>query len=328
MYKNYYAGDNKNVMGYYVSFRTENISHNITIYPSLNNYKTLNRNLESYPNTITITKNGSTILTSPKNNMLFVQIQSCTKKTALSYEFKNAYNSSSLNIRDQITQDKKYYFVNVPNIKLDTELALETKDTADVFIKHVGLNEKYQPIVNQIEIGYDGSKTINFTQPINNEEFKYTIYLDKQGNLEKQGYTLCTFTKNGKFAYYSITITSKDKVVELNLDFNSKDLKGYEKFDLLILAEQTNNGKLMILSDIFQSVKKNKSSSSSNLVLVIVIVILTVLLVGGGITAFILLRRYKLKPAREKLNAKETSLTEVDNKNEKMITSTATQNDE
>ena len=113
-----------------------------------------------------------------------------------------------------------------------------------------------------------------------------------------------------------------------NLDFDSKALKGYEKFDVLVFAEQTNKGKLMILSDIFQSVKKNKSSSSSNLVLVIVIVILTVLLVGGGITAFILLRRYKLKPAREKLNAKETSLTEVDNKNEKMITSTATQNDE
>ena len=115
--------------------------------------------------------------------------------------------------------------------------------------------------------------------------------------------------------------------MEVNLDFDSKVLKGYEKFDVLVFAEQTNKGKLMILSDLFQS-KKKKSSSSSNLVLVIVVVILTVLLVAGGITAFILLRRYKLKPDREKLDAKETSLAMVDNKNEKMITSTATQNNE
>jgi hypothetical protein len=327
MYKNYKAGDEKNVMVYYVSFRTEDVTQNITIFPSLNNYTTTNRNLENYANTITITKNGSTILTSPKDNMLFVQMQSCTKNAYLSYEFKNAYNSSSLNIRDQISANTKNYFVNVPNIKLDTELALETKNSAEIFIKHIGVNQKYQPIIKSIVVGYDGSKKLNFTQPIDNEEFKYTIYLDKKGNLEKQGYTLCSFTKNSKFAYYSTSITSKDKVVEITLDFESKTLKGYEKFDLLIFAEQTNKGKLMILSDLFQSAKKKKSSSS-NLVLVIVIVILTVLLVGGGITAFILLRRYKLKPVGEKLDAKETSLTMVDNKKEKMITSTASQNNE
>ena len=36
---------------------------------------------------------------------------------------------------------------------------------------------------------------------------------------------------------------------------------------------------------------------------------------------FFLLRRYKLKPDREKLDAKETSLAMVDNKNEQMMTS-------
>ena len=326
MYKNYKAGDDKNVMDYYVSFRTEDVTHNITIYPSLHNYTTSNRNLEGYANTITITKNGSSILTSPQDNMLFVQIQSCTKDAYLSYEFKNAYNSTSLNVRDQIAANTKHYFINVPNIKLDTELALETKTSAEVFIKHIGVNQKYQPVIKDIAIGYDGSKKLNFTQPIDNEEFKYTVYLDKQGNLEKQDYTLCSFTQNSKFAYYSTSVTSKDKVVEVNLDFDSKALKGYEKFDVLVFAEQTNKGKLMILSDLFQS--KKKKSSSSNLVLVIVVVILTVLLVAGGITAFILLRRYKLKPDREKLDAKETSLAMVDNKNEKMITSTATQNNE
>ena len=327
MYKNYKLGDDKNVIDYYVSFRTENVEHNVTIYPSLYNYTTINRNLDSYANIITLSKKGSTILTSPKDNMLFVQIQSCTKDTYLSYEFKNAYNSSSLNIRDQITANTKNYFINVPNIKMDTELALETESSAEIFIKHVGVNQRYQPIINDIEIKFDRDEKLTFNQPIDGEEFKYTVYLDKRGNLEKLNYTLCSFTKNSKFAYYSTSKVSREQTVEITLDFDGKVLKDYKKFDLLIFAEQTNNGKLMILSDLFQGEKKKKSSSS-NLVLVIVIVILTVLLVGGGITAFILLRRYKLKPDREKLDAKETSLAMVNNKNEKMMTSTVSQNNE
>ena len=329
MYKNYKFGDDKNILDYYVSFRTENSSHNITIYPSLNNYTTINRNLEGHANAITIAKNGSTILTSPKTNMLFVHIHVCTVNRSISYNFKNAYNSSSLNMQGQITANTKNNFMNVPNIKLDTELALESDSSAEVFINHIGLNEKYTPVVYDIVINYDGSEKLTFNQPIDDEEFKYTLYLDKQGNLLKQNYTLCSFTKNSKFAYYSTNLVSKEKNMEITLDFDSKVLKDYTKFDILILAEQVNNGKLMILSDLYQGEKKKKSSSSSsNLVLVIVIVILTVLLVAGGITAFILLRRYKLKPDREKLDAKETSLTMVDNKNEKMMTSTATQNND
>ena len=37
----------------------------------------------------------------------------------------------------------------------------------------------------------------------------------------------------------------------------------------------------------------------------------------------IILRKYKLKPDRQKLDAKETSLAMVDNKNEQMMTSSA-----
>ena len=116
---------------------------------------------------------------------------------------------------------------------------------------------------------------------------------------------------------------SDKETIEVTLDFSSNALKGYEKFDLFILAEQLNKGKIMILSDLFRGSEKKESS---NIVLVIVLVILAVLLVGGAILAFILLRRYKAKPDREKLNAKETSLDMVDNKNEQMITSSASQN--
>ena len=93
---------------------------------------------------------------------------------------------------------------------------------------------------------------------------------------------------------------------------------------------------MMVLSDIFEGYKKkeeddggddedkgDKKEPSSNLALVIILVILAVLLVVGALLAFILLRKYKLRPNREKLDAKETSLADVDNKNEPMMTSSA-----
>ena len=156
--------------------------------------------------------------------------------------------------------------------------------------------------------------------------FDLQINLDKKGNLLKENYTLCSFTEMSKLAHYTVSITSDSETNKITLDFSTSKLRGYEKFDVLILAEQTGKGKIMVLSKVFQGSKKE--NGSSNIVLVVVLVILAVLLIGGAILAFILLRRYKLKPAREKLNAKETSLAMVGNQNEKMITSSATQNND
>ena len=49
------------------------------------------------------------------------------------------------------------------------------------------------------------------------------------------------------------------------------------------------------------------------------------ILICGGIIIFICLKRYKNKPNSKKLDAKQTSLAMVDNENEKMIMSTATE---
>ena len=127
-----------------------------------------------------------------------------------------------------------------------------------------------------------------------------------------------------RLTHYTTSVVSDKTFVELVLNFDNKALKGYEKFDIFILAEGTNNGKIMVISKVYQFYAKDKDSSS-NTILVTILIVLEILLVAGGITAFVLLRRYKLKPDREKLDAKETSLADVDNKNEKMITSTATQ---
>ena len=321
MYKNYKTGDDKNVMDYYVSFKTEDKDLNITIIPTLNKYNTTERNIENYGNSVSVNKQRSTILTSPKDSsLLFVQIESCTPDIYVSYDFKNAYNSTSLGVRGQISPNSKNFF-NIPNTNLDTELSLQTEKSSSIFVKHVGINEIYRPVIKNIDISFDKEKTLTFTQPIENEEFRYTIILDKRENLKNL--SLCSIVELSKFAKYTSSVVSDKETIEVTLDFSSNALKGYEKFDLFILAEQLNKGKIMILSDLFRGSEKKESS---NIVLVIVLVILAVLLVGGAILAFILLRRYKAKPDREKLNAKETSLDMVDNKNEQMITSSASQN--
>ena len=329
MHKNYYIGENEgDVLDYYVAFQTTDIDLNITITPTLKNYTIETRNIENIGNTISLRngKGNGTILTAPKNNeYLFVQMDSCTENASFSYEFKNAYNSSSLNHKGEINSNSEYNYINVENTKLDTELDLiATKNSAEIFIRHTGIDTKYQPIIDKINIYFDGKKKLNFTQPIKNEEFKYTIYLDKQGNLKN--YTLCQLKSMNRLAHYTTSVVSDKTFVELVLDFNNKALKGYEKFDIFVLAEGTDNGKFIVISKVYQFYAKDEdSSSSSNTILVIILIVLAILLVAGGITAFVLLRRYKLKPDREKLDAKETSLADVDNKNEKMITSTATQ---
>ena len=331
MYKNYYTGeDDGEILDYYVAFQTVDIDLNITITPILINYTTETRNMENEGNSISFKNNlvNGTILTSPKNKeYIFVQMNSCTKDVGFTYEFKNAYNSSSLNHNGQININSKYNFINIENIKLDTLLSLTaTKKSSDIFIKHAGIDTKYQPIIEDIKIDFDSEEKLSFNQPIKNEEFKYIIYLDKIGNLKDKNYTMCDLSNMNKLAYYSKSIVSDKELVEVSLDFDEKILKGYDKFDVFILAEGTTNGRVMVMSDVYQFVVKEEGSS--NTVLVVVLVILAILLVAGGVIAFILLRRYKLKPDREKLDAKETSLAMVNNNNEKMITSTATQGNE
>jgi len=336
MYKNYYTSEE--VLDYYVSFRTEEIVQNITITPTLNKYKTQKRNTENYPNSFSINNEASTILTPPKdhNNYLFVQMHVCTPDESITYEFNNAYNSSSLNENGEIQANTKNNFRNIHNIKLETELLLKAKNSAKIFIKHSGVDERYQPTVKEIGITFDKVKNFILTQPIENERFKYTIYLDKRDNLKKQNYTLCSFTEISKLAHYTTSVISDEKNVTISIDFNQNNLKDYKTFEVLVLAEGIDNGKIMILSDIHEDEVYEHEEDNipppqeepSNLALVIVLIVLAILLVAGALIAFILLRRYKLKPNREKLDAKETSLAMVDNKEQAMMASSATQNNE
>ena len=254
MYRNYYSDDQLN---YYVGFRTVELNQNITITPILKKYDTNERNIEGTNNKITINDDGqySTILTAPKNNepYIFTHIHICSKNEYLAYKFLNAYDGSDLGFNGEVTPNSRYHFKSIDNTKLDTELKLEGKNGVEVFVKHVGASEIYQPKIKEINITYNNdTRELFWNQPIEDEEFKYTIYIDKKYTLTKLGYTLCSIVDVTKLAYFSEIVTSNDK----NLSFIVPELgKDYIEFESLIVAEQVNKGKITILSDVFESEK-------------------------------------------------------------------------
>ena len=339
MYKTYYTEEE--FMNYYVSFRTENKSQNVTIIPTLIEYPTKVRNIEGYPNSITVTGHESTILTIPTNNKIyiFVQMHVCEADKAVSYEFKNAYYGTSLGETGEIQANTKNNFRNIANTNLDTQLEFSVKggEKTKIFVKHVGTYSRYLPVVKDIVISFDSKNHIlSFNQPIENEETMYTVYLDKRDYLVNQSYTLCSFVEMSKLAHYTVSLNSTEENITLKLDFNQEELKGYEYFDILILAEQLSRSKLMILSDVFQGYAEipnppnpddggGSDSESSNMVLVIILVSLAIILVVGGIVVFIYLRKLKSKPMENVIIAKPTNLDDISgtNKGEKMLDSMA-----
>jgi hypothetical protein len=233
----------------------------------------------------------------------------CTANSAVRYEFKNAFSGESLEEKGEIQSESKYKYKSLLNTKLDTELIFNTKKTdVEMFIKHTGIKKKFEPNVKKITIKYQ-NKELNFTQPIGGEEFNYTILIDKRGSIRNLGYTLCNFTKGGSKAYYTAYVISSAEEVSYKMDF-SKDLKGYEDFEVLILAKETNNGKMMILSDIY-SPNDNPGGSGTRIALIVIIIVLVLVCITGGVAIFFYLRKLKNKPAGA-VASKPTDIGDID----------------
>ena len=318
MFKDYVtAGDE--IMKYYVGFKTVDQNQKIEIKPTLNKYSTKLRNLENDPKSISVNRNNNTILTAPNSPYVFIQMQVCDANKYVEIDFFNAYNNTSLKHRDMI--DDNPYYLSIENTRLDTLLSLSTDNTAKVFVRHSGIDEEYYPYVEDLVITFNKeNNTIKLKQPIPEEEFIYTVYIDHKGTLKSKNYNLCSFAENNKLAHFSKSVNSSDEDINIGIDFNLEDLQDYTDFDAMVLAKQINNGKIMILSNVI-----SVSANENNTTLIVVVIVLGVVLVGGGIAVYILLKRYKNKPNSKKLDAKQTSLAMVDNENEKMIQSTATE---
>ena len=250
MYKNYKSEEE---LIYYIGFYTVELNQNINIIPILRKYDTNERNIEGINNVVTIgyERNCSTILTAPKNNeqYIFTYLNVCSKDKSLSYEFLNAYNYTNLGFDGEIEQNSKFHYVSINNIKIDTELKLYGDEGVKIYIKHTGIDEKYDPIISDIIINFDNNtRLLSWTQPIEDQEFIYTIYIDKIDTLKNKSYTLCDIVEISKIGpiFYKVTTDSKTPSIVLT-DLGNE----YKYFDVIIVAEQTNKGKVTILSDVY-----------------------------------------------------------------------------
>ena len=316
MYKNYYTGEN--VMDYFVSFKTTDKDLNITIIPNITKYDTLNRNFVDVAKNLLINNEEKTILTNPNNKeYVFVQMAVCTANSAVRYEFKNAFNGRPLEGSGEIQSGSKYKYKSIPNIKLDTELVIKT-DYKDVnmFVRHTGLSEDFTPYVKPISIKYE-DKHLIFTQPIANEQFKYTVFLDKKNNIKNMQYTLCSFTNGGRFSPVTYDLTSAEREIKIEIDFENKELEEFKEFDILILAEEVNNGKMMILSDVFSSevITPDETSKQTRTALIVIIIVLSVITILGGVAVFLYIRKLKSQPKRA-IIAKPTDFSDIEGTNE------------
>ena len=326
MFKSYHS--NFDLLEYFVAFRTEVITQNITITPTLVSYVTKNRNTEGVPNSLNITNSGSTILSIPsqKTNSIFVQMQVCTADKSINYEFRNAFFNTSIG-SGEIQANAKNYYINIDNTFLDTELVLNftKRDKADFFVKHVGVDSPHKPVVRDINVTFDPSTSeLSFSQPIDKEAFNYTIYLDRKDNLKKKSITLCTIASLSKIAHYTYYYNSDKSNNKFKLDFEKEIGEEYESFDVLVLAEEFENGKLMVLSNVYQY-DKNADDGTTSTALVIILILLAIILLVGAALIYICLRRLQNKPMENVIVAKPTNLDDISsaNKGEKMLESMA-----
>jgi hypothetical protein len=300
MYRNYYSREHIN---YYVSFRTVELNQNITILPILKKYNTNIRYFEGLKNKIVINKNNSVILTAPEKNdpFIFVHIDVCTKDSNLLYEFYNADNSSNLGFDGEILPNRKNQFKIIDNTKLDTELKFHTEKDIEAFVKYVGTNGTFQPIIKDIEMWFDNSTLVlNWSQPIENEEFAYIIIVDKFDVLKKKSYTLCSLIDTKELGYYTQSIKTNSSNPNIKLPELGKE---YAEFDVLIVAEQTNNEKITFLSDVFNFKKevreevtpkeKEQEQGSGNVILIVIISVVSLVIIAGVIVGIILYLKHK-----------------------------------
>ena len=140
-------------------------------------------------------------------------------------------------------------------------------------------------------------------------------------------YTLCDIVDVTKLGHFSEVITTDIDNPSFPVPNIGKD---YEDFDVIIIAEQMNRGKLTIMSAVYDSNGESHGEeidddkdSGSNTGLIVLIIILSVIIIAGAIFAFIVYRKYKSKGEISQKN-KATSMALIKStQNDKLVESAA-----
>ena len=331
MYRNYTSDDH---MNYYVGFRTVDIKQNIIITPIPKKYDTTERNIEGEKNKVKISDDSgeiSTILTAPKNHEKYVFVETClcTKKQHVSYQFLNAYNHSNLGSDGELNNNNVKITV-LENTLLDTELKIyKGQNGNEIFVKHVGYNSRIYSSPRKITIGYNReTQVLNWTQPLINEKFNYTIYIDKIDQIKRQKYTLCSIAEVTKLAHHKENLVSDSRTPNKTLNFSDPDLgPDFGEFDVVIIAEQMEKQKFIFMSDTYDSLGQNDDEvedGGNKTGLVVVISILSVIIIVGGVAAVLIYMKYRKKGRVIEQN-KQTSMALLNStQQEKLTESTVT----
>ena len=332
MYRNYTSDDH---MNYYVGFRTVDIKQNIIITPIAKKYDTTERNIEGEKNKVKISDDSgeiSTILTAPKNHEKYVFVETClcTKKQHVSYQFLNAYNHSNLGSDGELNNNNVKITV-LENTLLDTELKIyKGQNGNEIFVKHVGYNSRIYSSPRKITIGYNReTQVLNWTQPLINEKFNYTIYIDKIDQIKRQKYTLCSIAEVTKLAHHKENLVSDSRTPNKTLNFSDPDLgPDFGEFDVVIIAEQMEKQKFIFMSDTYDSLGQNDDDEvedgGNKTGLVVVISILSVIIIVGGVAAVLIYMKYRKKGRVIEQN-KQTSMALLNStQQEKLTESTVT----
>jgi len=312
MSRNYFSDDD---MKYHVGFRTVNKEQNIIINPISKQYNTTERNMEGVKNKVTISSdNGeiSTILTAPKNHedYIFIETCLCTRKAHVSYQFLNAYNQSNLGSNGELNNNNPKINV-IKNPKLDTELKFNKgKNGYEIFVKHSGYTSSTIYSQQKIVIKYNReTHVLEWTQPLLNENFNYTIYIDKINQIKNKNYTLCDVAEEiTKLTPYMEVLVSKEKNPNITLNI---DPATFGEFDIIIIAEQLEKQKFTFISATYDSLGGNNEEpdytdedeetdspdkgNGSNTGLIVVISILSVVIIAGIIVAVLIFMKYRKK---------------------------------
>ena len=121
---------------------------------------------------------------------------------------KEVYNFLLLNVSNKFSDNEKFYKEFAIEKFLSDRLycswswidLITLINLIKVALIDNGLKEEFEPNIRAISIKYKDNK-LTFNQPIESEEFKYTILLDKKDNLKNKKYSICSFTQNNKMAY-------------------------------------------------------------------------------------------------------------------------------
>ena len=257
MHKDYDLDDD---LSYYVSLQPVNSEEHMNIESELHTYDTEKRNIEGVGNNLLISSLGkeSTILTAPKNKdvSIFVQVQQCAN-TQISMKVVNAYDPSQTLASETISAGTKNHYTKFNNIFLETELEVSGNSGTNVFVKHAGVRNTYNP-------GVKSSQSITFNSALNQlivespistyEKMNYTVLISDAGGLSSKGITLCSFVNGEINSFYIKTVESYSELTTITINFNKVGLRAGQPFEALVFSEQQINSKMLFLSDLFTGI--------------------------------------------------------------------------